>query len=197
MFILGSKSPRRRDLLKEAGLEFEIVEGDLDEGIDETNPIELVKKLSYYKAVDISDRCPEKWVLSADTVVYVNDKILEKPGSKKHAREMISMLSGSKHTVLTGYTVYSSKKHITDFVETEVYFRNLSKDEIEWYINTDEPYDKAGGYAIQGIGTFMIKGIKGSYSNVVGLPVASVIETMIDLQVIRRDLKSGRYICIS
>ena len=194
MFVLGSKSPRRKALLKEAGLEFEIVTGDFDEGIDEKNPIELVKKLSYYKAMEISEKCPNQWILSADTVVYLNDKILEKPESKDHARDMISVLSGNKHIVLTGYTVYSPEKHITGFVQTEVSFRELSNDDIEWYINTDEPYDKAGGYAIQGIGTFMVKGIKGSYSNVVGLPVASVIETMISLNVIRRDPKSCKYV---
>ncbi len=193
MFILGSKSPRRKDLLEEAGLKFEVISGDFDEAIDEPDPKLLVENLSYYKAHEISEKNTDRWVLGADTVVYIDGTILEKPENKDYAREMISKLSGNKHTVLTGYTIYSPERHITKSVETSVYFKDLTEDEIEWYISTEEPYDKAGGYAIQGLGTFMIKGIEGSYSNVVGLPVSSVIESLISLKVIRREIGKESY----
>ncbi|MCP3924634.1 MAG: septum formation protein Maf [Desulfobacterales bacterium] len=193
MFILGSKSPRRKALLKEAGLKFEVISGDFDEAINEPDPKKLVENLSYYKAQEISENNPDRWVLGADTVVYIDGTILEKPENKDYAREMISKLSGNKHTVLTGYTIYSPKRHITKSVETSVYFKDLTKDEIEWYISTEEPYDKAGGYAIQGLGTFMIKGIEGSYSNVVGLPVSSVIESLISFKVVKREIGKENY----
>ncbi len=132
---------------------------------------------------------PEKWVIGADTVVVIGTTLLEKPGSTEEAGRMLERLSNSIHSVYTGYTLccLNEKREITRFVKTDVLFKKLTTLEIEWYISTDEPFDKAGAYAIQGLGTFLVKSINGSYTNVVGLPVCEVIEDLMDQSVIERN----------
>ena len=117
-------------------------------------------------------------MIGADSIVVIDGRILEKPTDPPDAVQMLTMLSGRTHTVITGYTIACrTREHLfTDTVETGVTFKKLDETEIEWYTGTSEPYDKAGGYAIQGIGAFMVKSICGSYTNVVGLPVCEVIE---------------------
>jgi septum formation protein len=120
-------------------------------------------------------------VIAADTIVLKNNDILGKPKSRYEARTMLKQLSGQVHQVLTGYAVCCKAKNkmFSETIKTDVLFKNLTHDEIEWYVHTKEPFDKAGSYAIQGLGTFLVKSINGSYTNVVGLPVCEVIELLI------------------
>jgi septum formation protein len=180
--ILASKSARRRYLLKQAGLSFSVIPSGFDESsVTAAAPEEYVRILAESKAKDISKKYSESWVIGADTVVVIDGKILGKPSSRTDARAMLKSLSGQTHVVLTGYCICCASKEIlfSDTVRTEVIFKELSEDEIEWYIHTKEPFDKAGAYAIQGLGTFLVKGVNGSYTNVVGLPVCEVIEFLI------------------
>lgn len=180
--ILASKSPRRKYLLEKAGLNVRVIPSDIrEDDFKLTSPSVYVKELSLAKAVDIADQNADFWVLGADTIVVIDDKILGKPRDENHARRMLESLSGQKHHVLTGFTFChtAKKRRYTDVVKTEVCFKKLSSEEIDWYIATGEPFDKAGAYAIQGIGTFIVKAINGSYTNVVGLPVCEVLEFLI------------------
>lgn len=196
--ILASESPRRKYLLEQAGIDFEVMPSKIDESnfihteskksADFKGPADYVKKLSMAKARDIADKHIKAWVIGADTIVVIDGRILEKPESKDHAAMMLKSLSNRIHLVYTGFSLCCSneKRMITRSVKTEVLFKKLSDYEIEWYVNTDEPFDKAGAYAIQGIGTFLVKSINGSYTNVVGLPVCEVIEILIKEGVISR-----------
>jgi len=180
--ILASKSPRRKYLLKQAGLSFTVIPSSIDENsIPISQPEIYVKTLAEAKANDISKKYPESWVIGADTIVLIDSIILGKPSSKSEARVMLKRLSGQIHQVLTGYSIRCTVRNrfFSETIITEVRFKNLTDDEIEWYINTEEPFDKAGAYAIQGLGTFIVKSIKGSYTNVVGLPVCEVMEFLI------------------
>jgi len=188
--ILASQSPRRRYLLERAGLKFAVVPSTFDEtSVSISAPEEYVRRLAESKAADISLKYPGSWVIGADTVVVVDATILGKPGSLSEARDMLRRLSGRPHEVLTGYCVCCRSRDFlfTDCSRTEVLFKTLTPEEIEWYIQTNEPFDKAGAYAIQGIGTFLVKRINGSYTNVVGLPVCEVIEILIRERVIGFD----------
>jgi septum formation protein len=135
-------------------------------------------------------KIPDKLIASFDTIVVHDNTVLGKPLNRNHAFDMLNLLSGKTHKVITSYTLYQKQYSLnrTKFVITEVTFKSLKDDEINWYINTDEPYDKAGAYAIQGIGAFMVKGIRGSYTNVVGLPLSEFLE---DLLKIKDILKIG------
>jgi septum formation protein len=198
LLILASKSPRRRYLLEQAGLKFLVIPSRIDESkIPLCSPETYVRVLSEAKADDISKKYPEKWVIGADTIVLKNNDILGKPRSKDDARTMLKQLSGQVHQVLTGYAVCCKAKNkmFSETIKTDVLFKNLTHDEIEWYVHTREPFDKAGSYAIQGLGTFLVKSINGSYTNVVGLPVCEVIEFLIKEGVIdialTRETSSG------
>ena len=183
--ILASKSPRRKELLENAGFNTIILPSDADENISEDNPMELVKKLSFLKAESVYNKVKEKndnsnsLVLGADTVVFADGKILGKPKGKAEAREMIKMLEGKVHSVFTGFTVFMKNgRSITDYSETKVFVYPMSSEDIEEYINTDEPYDKAGAYGIQGIFGKYVEKIEGDYQNVVGLPVSKILWTI-------------------
>ena len=180
--ILASKSPRRSYLLEQAGLTFTVIPSSFDENsVSLSSPETYVKVLAEAKAADVSKAYPESWVIGADTIVVINGTILGKPDSKEQARTMLKHLSGKTHQVYTGYCIccHAKERSFSNTVKTDVFFKNLADNEIEWYINTSEPFDKAGAYAIQGLGTFIVKSIKGSYTNVVGLPVCEVIEFLI------------------
>jgi len=180
--ILASTSPRRRYLLKQAGLSFTVIPADFDESsLPPTEPADYVRKLAEAKARNVAVRYPQSWVIGADTIVLIGNTILGKPASKDEARTMLKRLSGATHRVLTGYAVCCTAKDrcFSETVQTDVTFKELTDKEIEWYIHTEEPFDKAGAYAIQGLGTFIVKSISGSYTNVVGLPVCEVISVLI------------------
>ena len=180
--ILASKSPRRRYLLKQAGVEFSVIPSSFDEStIPETSPDDFARILARAKARVVSEQYPHSWVIGADTIVVVDDTILGKPASRAEARSMLTTLSGRVHRVLTGFSLslLAENRHHAEVVSTDVRFKALTPDEIEWYVHTSEPFDKAGAYAAQGLGAFMIKHIYGSYSNVVGLPVCEVVECLV------------------
>ena len=180
--ILASKSPRRKYLLQQAGLDFEIIPSRFDESsVPVTAPEAYAGTLACAKADDVANQFPQKWIIGADTIVLIQGTILGKPSDRQAARAMLQQLSGRTHQVFTGFTIrcLSSSIQHTQVVRTDVTFKALSKDEIEWYIRTDEPFDKAGAYAIQGLGTSLVQQINGSYTNVVGLPVCEVMDYLI------------------
>jgi septum formation protein len=180
--ILASKSPRRKELLKETGLKISIVPSSINEDDHPKDlPTPYVKTLAKAKAAQVAQQFPDSWVIGADTIVLIDDVILEKPRSRTQARSMLVQLSGRTHQVYTGYCICCKTKHrqCADVVITDVHFKKLTNNEIEWYISTTEPYDKAGGYAIQGLGSFLVKAITGSYTNVVGLPVCEILDFFI------------------
>jgi len=182
MIILASKSPRRRYLLQQAGLSFRVIPSSIDEtSVTISSPETYVRLLSEAKANDVAVKYPDKWVIGADTIVLQEGTMLGKPRSQTEARAMIKRLSGQTHQVLTGYSICCKAKSrcFSETIKTDVLFKNLTDEEIEWYIQTKEPFDKAGAYAIQGLGTFLVKSINGSYTNVVGLPVCEVIEFLL------------------
>lgn len=182
LIILASKSPRRRYLLEQAGLSFRVIPSDIDESsVAVSSPEVYARVLSEAKANDVAQKHPDKWVIGADTIVLQAGAILGKPTSLAEARTMLRRLSGQTHQVLTGYAIccQARQRLFSETIKTDVLFKDLTDAEIEWYIHTREPFDKAGAYAIQGLGTFLVKSITGSYTNVVGLPVCEVLEFLI------------------
>ena len=180
--ILASNSPRRRELLTQAGLIFSVIPSEVDEHeVTMSDPDVFVRTLAEAKAIDIAEKYPSNWVIGADTIVVIGNHILGKPDSADAARKMLKRLSGNIHQVFTGFCVCCRLKgrRFTDVVKTDVCFKCLSDAEIEWYIQTGEPFDKAGGYGIQGFGSILVKSITGSYTNVVGLPLCEVVDVLI------------------
>ncbi len=186
--ILASKSPRRYDLLKQMGLEFDVIPSHVEEDfVQGESPREHVIRLSEAKAIEVGNRYPDCWVIGADTIVYIDGQILGKPGNQEEAMEMLKRLNGKEHSVLTGVSVHHLRKGKGDCeaVQTAVKVKPLTEGEMDWYIGTGEPFDKAGGYGIQGIGSFMIESINGSYTNVVGLPLCELIQMLTRLGAIK------------
>ena len=182
--ILASKSPRRYELLKQMGLDFDVIPSRIEEDIvSEEPPEQHVIRLAEAKALEVGNQYPDRWVIAADTIVYINGSILGKPKNREEALEMLHRLSGQEHWVLTGFSVHhlAKGKGGQEAVQTAVKVKTLSPVEMEWYIQTGEPFDKAGGYAIQGVGSFMIESIRGSYTNVVGLPLCELMQMLIRL----------------
>ena len=172
--ILASQSPRRRELLAQMGIpKFDILPAQGEEVADRTLPPHLlVEELALHKAEEIAAQVgAEDLVIAADTVVAIDGTVLGKPRSVQDAFAMLSRLSGRHHTVYTGVTVRRGEQTLTAHEATRVHFRPLSTREIEAYISTGEPMDKAGSYGIQGYGAMLVEGISGDYFNVVGLPV--------------------------
>lgn len=182
--ILASASPRRAELLQLLGVDFEVIPSHMDETSrnDETPP-EHVQRLSSEKAEMIAALFPDALVLGADTVVVIAGRMLGKPGNPGEARDMLKRLSGREHIVYTGFSLIQKKKgrRRTQVVRSVVLFKEIPEDEISWYVSSEEPYDKAGGYAVQGMGAFFIREIRGSYTNVMGLPLSEVVETLKDM----------------
>jgi septum formation protein len=186
--ILASKSPRRYELLKQIGLGFEVIPSRVSEDFVQTeSPQEHVLRLAEAKARDVAREYPDRWVIAADTIVQLDGSILGKPRNSEEATEMLRRLSGQEHRVLTGFFVchLGKRKSDKETVQTAVRMKGLTAAGIEWYVRTGEPLDKAGGYAIQGIGSFMIKSIQGSYTNVVGLPLCELMEMLSRLGAVR------------
>lgn len=171
--ILASNSPRRRELLSQIGVIFEIIPSKFEENISGLPPAEMVEHFAYMKAKDVASIVEEDaLVIGSDTIVYL-DGIMGKPKSRKDAFDMLTRLSGKEHTVLSGVSVINTKtgEYLSDFESTRVKMKKLSSREIDAYIATGEPLDKAGAYAIQGIGSLFVERIEGDYFNVVGLPI--------------------------
>ena len=171
--ILASQSPRRKELLERMGLtEFEICPAWGEERVEPgLTPAQLVEQLSAQKAREIAAQRPDALVIAADTVVAVDGRVLGKPHSRQEAVEMLGLLSGRTHTVYTGLTVRMGTQEQVAHEATQVVFGRLTPQQIEAYVDTEEPMDKAGSYGIQGRGCVLVEGIRGDYYNVVGLPV--------------------------
>lgn len=172
--ILASQSPRRRELLERMGVrDFRIVTPDIDEHMDrDLPPQELVGRISLEKALAVQEQEGNSpIIIAADTVVALDGAVLGKPADQLEAFKMLSTLSGCRHQVYTGVTVLRGEERYTVSEETTVSFRELTSEEIDRYIATGEPMDKAGAYGIQGYGALLVEGIQGDYYNVMGLPV--------------------------
>jgi len=183
--VLASASPRRRELLAALGYRFTVVPSQADETLLPGElPTTHVIRLSRAKALAIAERpdVPGRWFLGSDTVVVCDEKILGKPRDGEDAANMLRMLSGRRHQVYTGYAVYdrAQQRLRSGAAVTEVTFRPLTEAEIAGYIASGEPLDKAGAYAIQGLGAALVRRIEGSYSNVVGLPQCEILEVLLE-----------------
>jgi septum formation protein len=176
--ILASGSPRRREMLTGLGLSLQVDSADIDENVRTAEVPDLyTRRLAREKVRVVAERHHnEAFVLGADTAVSVHDRIYGKPGTPAEAAVMLRALSGGDHLVTTGYALAVPGGRIVDgHVTTRVTMRELAEDEISWYIATGEPFDKAGGYAIQGLAAHFISAISGSVTNVIGLPLAEVV----------------------
>lgn len=178
--VLASGSPRRKELLEMLGLEFEICPAKGEERVEpELSPEEIVKSLSRAKAREVAAAYPRGTaVIAADTIVWAEGEVLGKPVDRADAVRMLKMLSGRSHSVFTGVCVICDDVTVSCAEETEVCFRSLSDREIEAYVETGEPMDKAGAYGIQGKASVLIEGIKGDYFNVMGLPLCRLGEIL-------------------
>jgi septum formation protein len=180
-FILASASPRRRELLGSIGVEFEVMPSHVPEVHQPGEaPEEYVARLSRDKANALAQEHPSRWVIAADTTVHLGDELLEKPSDPQDAMRMLATIAGQTHMVYTGVTLQNVERGWCDtrVAETEVRMLPLSAQEIEWYVGTGEPLDKAGAYAAQGVGAVFIESIHGSYTNVVGLPLATLFQML-------------------
>jgi septum formation protein len=180
-FVLASSSPRRRELLKSIGLEFDVVPSHVPEQrADGETPEEYVARLSREKARAIAEKHPDRWIIAADTTVVLGDQVLEKPVDDADAKRMLSAISGDTHVVFTGVTLRRIEPVYTDthVTATEVRMLPMTPHDIDWYVATGEPLDKAGAYAAQGLGGMFIDSIHGSFTNVVGLPLASLFQML-------------------
>ncbi|RKQ33988.1 Maf family protein [Oceanobacillus halophilus] len=186
--ILASSSPRRQELLQQVKIPFTIRKPGTDESqIVTSNPLEKVKQLAILKGRNIPIQNETEVVLSADTVVSYQKNIFEKPQNKEEAFQMMSALSGHVHEVLTGVMIRSLDDEVVFVERTQVEFWPLSEDEINWYISTKEPYDKAGAYGIQSLGAMFVKQVIGDYYTVVGLPISRVVRVLREFGVYPRD----------
>lgn len=188
-FVLASASPRRKELLSQIGIKFRTCVSKKEEMILRDRPIDIVKDLSYTKARDVFERGNrDSIVIGADTIVVYEDKVLGKPKNEAEAYEMINMLQGEVHTVYTGVSIIwrdDENTRVSSFyAETDVELYYMSEEEIRAYIATNEPYDKAGGYAIQGYFARYVKQIKGDYNNVVGLPIGKLYQILNSLNLL-------------
>jgi len=175
--ILASASPRRKEILGKTGLKFSVDAGDYKEDMDlALKPRQLARFLSSEKARAVAVKYASALVIAADTFIVFQGSLLGKPHTREEARRMLSLLNGRQHSVLTGFTVIDTLtgKKLSRSVETKVFFKKMTGQEIESYVKTGEPLDKAGAYAIQGLGAVLVKKIEGDYFNVMGLPLSSL-----------------------
>jgi septum formation protein len=180
--VLASSSPRRKRLLKQLGLPFRVLASHVEENESIAGaPLATARCLAEKKARAVVERARNSWILGADTMVVLGNRILGKPLDHDEARSMLTRLGGKEHRVITGFCLLDpeSSLALSEAVTTRVRFKALTDDEIDAYVATGEPFGKAGGYAIQGIGAFLVESISGSYTNVVGLPVCAVIKSLV------------------
>ncbi|MES9671040.1 Maf family protein [Bacillus pseudomycoides] len=177
--ILASGSPRRKELLELAGVPFEIVVSEIEETIGAySSPADIVMSLALQKASAVVEHHEDSVVLGADTIVTYESRILGKPKDEAEAKEILQLLSGKTHEVYTGVALISKEKTVTFYERAEVMFWELTEEEIDAYIATKEPLDKAGSYGIQGKGSIFVQHIQGDYYSVVGLPIARLVREL-------------------
>jgi septum formation protein len=180
-FILASSSPRRRELLGSIGVDFDVIPSNIPEERGEAEtPEEYVARLSREKAHTIATKHPDRWIIAADTTVALDDLVLEKPIDAEDAKRMLKTIAGKTHVVYTGVTLTRGEPHYIDthVATSEVRMLPLTTRDIDWYVTTGEPLDKAGAYAAQGVGGMFVDSIHGSYTNVVGLPLALLFQML-------------------
>jgi septum formation protein len=179
--ILASQSPRRRQILEALGLRFRVVPSSAEEKSGTSKEVAaIVMGNAFVKAKEVLERSAAgAVVLGADTVVVLDDAVLGKPGGEEDARRMLRSLSGRTHSVFTGMALASREKgELKSCVRTEIRFKTLSADDIENYLKTKEPFDKAGAYGVQGVASLFVKSIDGSYTNVMGLPIEQLLKDL-------------------
>jgi septum formation protein len=179
--VLASASPRRKELLEKMGLTFQVDASESNESLHPgLKPEDMAKTISREKVLKVASRYPDAVIIAADTFGVFRGKIIGKPSTADEAKRILSALSGKSHRVITGYTIVDTKngRTITDSVETRVYFKKLAPEEIDNYVNSGEPLDKAGAYGIQGLGSIIVEKIKGDYYNVMGLPICALAESL-------------------
>lgn len=183
--ILASGSPRRQEILKEVGFNFKVIVPEIEEVSKEEEPVKKILDISRKKAMSVGEKYTNEYVLSADTVVVVDNKILGKPKNVEEAREYLSLLSGREHEVITAYTFMNIEKNIflSDYSVSKVKFYKLDEETINWYIETGEYKDKAGAYGIQGKGRVLVENINGDFFSIMGFPVASFVNKLKEIGV--------------
>lgn len=184
MLILASRSPRRQDLLEAAGIAFRVVPPEMEEAPAPPAAgryADLVRRTALAKAESVA-RGRRDIVLGADTIVVCERRVFGKPTDRRDARRMLARLSGRWHRVYTGLALLSGERYMLGYECTKVAFRPLANREIGWYVKTGEPLDKAGAYAIQGRGVFLVRAIRGCYTNVVGLPLPKLLKMLADFK---------------
>jgi septum formation protein len=182
--ILASKSPRRKAMLEQIGLEFDIRESEYEEDMNAmSDPYELVKFLALGKAQDVAKHYEDAIVIGADTFVIFNDKFIGKPKDEQHAKKIIESFSGKKHKVVSGFAIIDTKNNVTinDFGEAWVKFRNLSNEEVDDYVATKEPLTRGGGYGLMEKAAVLVEGIEGDFYSVIGLPLNKVYAELLKL----------------
>lgn len=190
--LLSSGSPRRKELLSLLGIDFQVqVPHTPEVQLTDENPTDFCSRISREKALEMARANPESLVIGADTVVVVEGKILGKPRDEDQARDYLMLLQNRVHEVFTGYTIVCGTRQRTKVVKTRVRFRKMSAEEISWYIATGEPMDKAGAYAIQGMGALFIDKIQGSHTNVIGLPLSDLYHDLKNFGIILSSLPGG------
>jgi len=181
--ILASSSPRRKELLERIGLNFEVEASGYNEGIlPDKDHHEIARRISFEKAKLVADRHNNALVIAADTFIVFDGGIFGKPHTETEARKMLEILNGKSHLVITGFSIIDTteNKTLSRSVETKVYLRELTHSEIDNYVRSHEPLDKAGAYAIQGLGAAIVERIEGDYFNVIGLPLCELTEALKD-----------------
>ena len=178
---MASASPRRKEILENASVKFEVMASCIEElTLDGESPCQMVMRLAFEKGMDIASRQKSDLIISADTIVVIDNTVLGKPENEIEARKMITSLSGRTHQVITGISLINldNNKKIIDYVISNVKFKNLSEEDINDYIRTKESLDKAGAYGIQGYGALLVDEIQGDYFNIVGLPISRLSDLL-------------------
>lgn len=178
--ILASNSQRRKEILKDAGFKFKVMISNSDEKSDKTNILERTLDIAEKKLEKIAKNNINEFILAADTVVELDGKVFEKPKNRKEAYDFLKALSGNTHKVITAYVFKNISKNILikDVVISKVKFLELDNETINWYLDTGEPFDKAGGYGIQGLGRVLIEKIEGDYYSIMGFPISNFLENL-------------------
>lgn len=189
--ILASNSPRRKEILENFGFNLKVITKNIDEVSDEENIIKRIEDIARKKVLTVAEVYPNEFVVGADTVVVVDDKILGKPKDKKDIYEMLHSLSGRSHKVITSFSFVNISKNISisDSEVSEVFFKNITDEEISWYIDTKEPFDKAGSYGIQGKGSYFVERIDGDFFAVMGFPIGKFVRTLAKNSISLDDIK--------
>lgn len=189
--ILASNSPRRKEILENFGFSLEIKTKNIEEISDEKEIIKKVEDIARKKVMAVAIDNPNEFVIGADTVVVIDNKILGKPKNEKNIYEMLHLLSGRTHQVITSFSFINISKNIDikDSQISDVSFKNISDEEIKWYIDTKEPFDKAGSYGIQGKGSYFVEKIDGDFFSVMGFPIGKFVRTLANIGISLEEIK--------